>query len=415
MRKCVISMKQLGIIIFCSAIFCFCAFGQASQDPPAVRDPFGSLSLEDGPAAAPAGGQNPQPTEMLAEVLDLSVQTVMLKFLRAENLEDIILGMLSPFGKVSVDQQSNSVIICDLPKYLDRIVSQIRQADRMPQQILIEVVIADVKLADDKEVGVNWASLLGGAEKYGISSGQIMLDTLTTTPAATRGMDLLFLNGDLLVSLHALQEQRDVELLATPRVVVVSGQQAEIKTVEEIPYTETSDTSAGGQLTSTVFKEVGVTLTVRATVTDEGKIQLVVSPKQSVKIGETLTSVPIVDTREARTTLLMDDGQVVVLGGLRRKDILLSTEKVPLLGDIPLLGALFSSEKKEVTNSELIIMLSPHVDTGFEPTDEQRARFNSIQNQPMLRLSPAHTNLGAAYGPIDGLIDLMGPPAPDRN
>lgn len=407
MAKFLLSGNRL--VIFCLAVFSLCVVGQPLPEQPGLRDPFGSLSFEDPSAVPPAATEDrSQPAEPLGSVLDLSVQTVMLKFLQAENLEDIIVGMLSPFGKVSVDQQTNSVIICDLPKYLERIVSEIRRADRMPQQILIEVVIADVKLADDREIGVNWANLLGGAETYGIASGQIMLDTLTTTPAATRGMDLLFLNGDLLVSLHALQEQRDVELLATPRVVVVSGQQAEIKTVEEIPYTETSDTSAGGQLTSTVFKEVGVTLTVRATVTDEGKIQLVVSPKQSVRIGETTTSVPIVDTREARTTLLMNDGQVVVLGGLRRKDILLSTNKVPLLGNIPLLGALFSSEKKEILNSELIIMLSPHIDTGYEATDEERGRFDSMMNQPMLRISPKETNLSGAYG----VFDFLGPPLP---
>jgi type II secretory pathway component GspD/PulD (secretin) len=364
------------------------------------RDPFGSLLFEE-PAASEA--------EASAGVdgRQLGVQTVMLKFLRAENLKDLVSGMLSPAGKVTIDAGTNSLLLCDLPEYLERIVSQVRQADRMPEQILIEVVIADVMLVDDTEIGVNWQHLLGGAEGRGTTSRQILLNTFDTSPAATAGMDLTFLNGDLTATLHALQEQRHVELLATPRIVVLSGQEAEIKTVEEIPYTETSDTSGGGTLTSTKFKEVGVTLTVKAVVTDERKIQMTIQPKQNVTSGTSVTNVPIVNTRQARTTLLVEDGQVIVMGGLRRKDTLVTTQKVPLLGNLPVLGVLFSSEKKERTNSELLIMLSPHLNSGFQPTAEQAEQFQTFRDKPMLRIVPEQTNLAPAYQPIDALLEWL--------
>jgi type II secretory pathway component GspD/PulD (secretin) len=399
-------------VLVCGLLFfgVLLAGGIGAQESPGTRDPFGNFSLEE-PAAPASAAENLNP-QSFPDIKQLSVQTVMLKFLRAENLKEAIIGMHSPFGKVSIDPGTNSVILCDFPEYLDRIVSEIRRADRMPQQILIEVVIADVQLVDDTEIGVNWDFLLGGAENRGTTSEQIMLDTFDTIPAAAAGMDLTFLNSDLTVTLHALQEQRNVELLATPRIVVLSGQEAEIKTVEEIPYTETSDTSAGGSLTSTQFKEVGVTLTVKAVVTDERKIQLLIQPRQNVTTGVSATDVPIVNTREARTTLLVDDGQVIVLGGLRRKETIVTTKKVPLLGDLPLLGILFSSEKKENTNSELIIMMSPHLDTGYGPTAEQMKRFDSMRNQPMLQIPSSKTNLESAYGPIDRVLELVGPPKP---
>lgn len=403
----------LLLLIVCGLLFFGMLFtgGVWAQESAGVRDPFGSFSLEE-PAAAPTAAAGDPAAQPFPDIKELAVQTVMLKFLRAENLKDVISNMHSPFGKVSIDPGTNSLILCDFPDYLNRIVSEIRRADRMPQQILIEVVIADVQLANDTEIGVNWEFLLGGAEGRGTTSKQIMLDTFETVPAAAAGMDLTFLNSDLTVTLHALQEQRDVELLATPRIVVLSGQEAEIKTVEEIPYTETSDTSAGGSLTSTQFKEVGVTLTVKAVVTDEQKIQLTIQPKQNVTTGTSVTNVPIVNTREARTTLLVEDGQVIVLGGLRRKETLVTTKKIPLLGDLPLLGALFSSEKMEKSHTELLIMMCPHLDTGYGPTSEQMERFNSMRDQPMLRILPEKTNLGPAYGPIDGVLELMGPPKP---
>lgn len=385
-----------GIILF--GVFCF------AQQTPVSRDPFGNLMAEESLT------KSSDSAVVLIDGRQMAVQTVMLKFLRAENLKDLVSGMLSSAGKVSIDAATNSLLLCDLPDYLERIVSEVRQADRMPEQILIEVVIADVMLMDDTEIGVNWQFLLGGAEGRGTTSKQILLDTFDTNPPASAGMDLTFLNGDLTATLHALQQQRRVELLATPRIVVLSGQEAEIKTVEEIPYTETSDTSGGGTLTSTKFKEVGVTLTVKAVVTDERKIQMTIQPKQNVTSGKSSTNVPIVNTRQARTTLLVEDGQVIVLGGLRRKDTLITTQKVPLLGNLPLLGILFSSERKEKTNSELLIMLAPHLNKGFEPSAEQAEHYQAFRREPMLKLAPEKTNLAPAYQPVDAILKhLQGP------
>jgi len=180
-------------------------------------------------------------------------------------------------------------------------------------------------------------------------------------------------------------------------VMVVSGQQAEIKTIQEIPYTEVTQSSAGGggtsAISSTQFKEVGITLGVKATVADDGKILLVVKPKQSVSVstGTTSTgkSVPIIDTREASTTLLMDDGQVVVMGGLRKQETKIIRSQVPLLGDLPLIGLIFSKDNKVVENSELLVLLSPHIYKGEPVPAEAMARFNQIKNKPLLSLPGA--------------------------
>ena len=147
---------------------------------------------------------------------------------------------------------------------------------------------------------------------------------------------------------------------------MVSGQSATIKAVEEIPYEEVIDTAAGGAaaLTSTQFKEVGVNLQVKATITDGNNIFLTVDTEQNVRTSMSAGGVPVVDTRRATTSLLLDDGQIVVFGGLRREETTNEISQIPILGDLPIIGLLFRSTEVTVHRSELVVLLSPHIDRG---------------------------------------------------
>ena len=130
-------------------------------------------------------------------------------------------------------------------------------------------------------------------------------------------------------------------------------------------------------------------MTVKATVTADGKILLMIKADQSVMTGETgigNSTVPIIDKREAETTLLMEDGQVIVMGGMRKKETRHSRDQIPLLGDLPLVGILFASDNMVVRHSELLVFISPHIHRGQPVTNEQFERFNEIRNQPVLRL-----------------------------
>ncbi|MBE0537648.1 MAG: hypothetical protein IH624_18435 [Phycisphaerae bacterium] len=328
---------------------------------------------------------DPQAPVVAEEIPPISIETVMLKFLQAASLEPVVSRLLSPYGHVSVDAASNTIIIADAVTHIQQVVAAIRRADRTPPQIVIEVVIVDVQLKDDTEIGVNWEHITGrgNSENY----TQSLVSTLAT--AGTKGMDFSFIHDGIKPTIHALQRVRNVEILASPTVMVLSGQQAMIQTVEEIPYQEQSDTSAGGSLTSTQFKEVGVTLTVLAHITDDGQIKITVEPEQSVNTGvfgqSNQNSVPIVDTRRAKTTLLMNDGQVVVMGGLRSKKQRNQIDKVPLLGDLPLVGFLFSNDSITVENSELVVFLSPHIYSGGPLSDEQMKKFNELKEREHLQ------------------------------
>jgi general secretion pathway protein D len=320
---------------------------------------------------------------------ELFAETVTLKFLEAKNLKKAIDSMSSQYGGIATDGTTNSLIICDTKERLEEIITEIKNADQTPEQIMVEVVIIDVQLDDDTEIGVDWERLLG--TKRALSYAQTLVPTTLSASGAT-GAHLSYDKSSISGAIHALQETRNVEILASPRILVVSGQEAIIQTTEEIPYTElteSTEASSGATITSTEFKEVGITLKVKATLIDEQKIMMRIEPEQSINTGVAGvgdSTVPIVDKRKAETTLLMKDGQVVVMGGLRRKETRITQKKVPLLGDLPLVGFLFSNNKEEVNHTELIVMISPHIQKGNGLNDKQMEKFNELKNRPILSL-----------------------------
>ena len=394
-------------IAFCYIIFAFAAWGVLIQSRPLMAAQNESLPVgRTNPFAKITRPTNPNPvTELLTSLgsdgrPELFMQTVMLKFLDAKSLQQAVIKMSSEYGTVAVNQKNNSLIICDTKEHLARILSEIDKADRTPQQIMIEVVIVDVQLHDETELGVNWDLL--SDENYDFAYRQNFTSRLGSTIANSEnignatafnttgiGGNFSVISGTIRNVVAMLQNKRNVEILASPRAMMVSGESASIKAVEEIPYSEVSDTAAGGAgaLTSTKFKEVGVNLQVSATITDVNDIFLTVDTEQSVRTSESSTGVPVVDTRRATTSLLLKDGQIVVFGGLRRQETTKEVDQVPILGDIPLIGLLFKYTNTVINNTELIVFLSPHIYKEGEPIPEDTmSKFNEITSKPMLLL-----------------------------
>jgi protein transport protein HofQ len=394
--------------IFCCIIFALAAWyvlfrsqpvlaAQNEAIPVGRSNPFAKIARPTGPGPVTALLTSLGPD---VERPELFMQTVMLKFLDAKSLQQAVSKMSSEFGTVAVNQKNNSLIICDTKENLAAILTEIDKADRTPQQIMIEVVIVDVQLHDETELGVNWDLL--SDENYDFVYRQNFTSRLGSTIADAEtigdatafnttgiGGNFSVISGTIRNVIAMLQNKRDVEILASPRAMMVSGESANIKAVEEIPYSEVSDTAAGGAgaITSTKFKEVGVNLQVSANVTDGNDIFLSVETEQSVRTSESPTGVPVVDTRRATTSLLLRDGQIVVFGGLRRQETTKEVDQIPILGDIPLVGLLFKYTNTIVNNTELIVFLSPHIYKDGEPIPEDAmSKFNEITSKPMLLL-----------------------------
>jgi len=325
-------------------------------------------------------------------------KTVTLKFLEAESLLPVLKKMASPYGSITANKNTNSLIIGDTEENLTRILSEIEKADTTPKQVLVEVVIVDVQLSDDTEIGVNWDILSNKnydimyRQNFTSRLGSVVADTDSIANSSafnTTGVggDFSVISGTIRHVVSMLQQKRDVEILASPRAMMVSGQSATIKAVEEIPFSEVSDTAAGGAgaLTSTEFKEVGITLDVTSTITDGNNIFLTLNAEQSVRTGESSTGIPVVDSRQVDTSLMLTDGQIIVMGGLRRQEKTRQVDQVPFLGDIPLIGFLFKSTNVLVNNTELIVFISPHIYEDGEPLPKDAmAKHKEITEKPML-------------------------------
>ena len=131
-------------------------------------------------------------------------------------------------------------------------------------------------------------------------------------------------------------------------------------------------------------------MTVKPTITDEGRIMIEVHPDQSINTGQQgvgASTIPIIDRRSIKTTLLMNEGDIAVIGGLRSKDVRITQDKIPLLGDLPRIGGFFSNDKEVVENSELIILISPHVYNARDGLKAQEAAlWNEVTNHAPIRL-----------------------------
>jgi len=187
--------------------------------------------------------------------------------------------------------------------------------------------------------------------------------------------------------LNILHTEKNAKLLANPRILVLDNETALFNIVTEHPYVER--TISGGTVTESVrFKPVGINLQVTPHVTRGGMVRLHIVPEFGVfveRVQLATSNVPVVDTRKVDTIALIGDGQTVVLGGLRKKDSTQNIYKVPLLGDLPLLGGLFKSETEETITSELVIFITPRV-IAQEPVlslDEQLALEETMFSPPV--------------------------------
>jgi general secretion pathway protein D len=172
-----------------------------------------------------------------------------------------------------------------------------------------------------------------------------------------------------------MQTANDARLLADPNVTVLDNEQAEWKSVSEIPYQQITQSELGGQIGTTAFKEAGISLRVRPIVAADGTIELIVEPEFSRLAGFTPNdNQPIIDTRKATTTVRVANRQTLVLGGLRQRSDNGEFNGVPFLKDLKYFGPLFRSRDTTVRESELLVFISPEIigyDDALRPRQYQ--------------------------------------------
>lgn len=323
----------------------------------------------------------------------------------AQEVSTNIRGLLSSQGKILYGNEPNSIMVIDYPENTQRVAEYLDALDIAPRQVLIEARVVEVKLQKEHALGVNWKAMadkgylpLGrfkaGSAALGGQPGlleQVIPYKSTFYPPgqSTSGQESPFtfaiFDDNINLVLQTLASALDTDILSAPKIATVNNQEAEIKITQKLPWAEptlSSSSGTGGSTTISVtwevnYEEVGIKLKVTPIINDDGKISLSLVPEVSEKTGDlSLTvsqsgtsinyTVPIIDSRTASTKVVVGDGQTLIIGGLIKDKTTKGASKIPLLGDIPVLGYLFKSKKDTRDKTELLIFVSPKIITPDE-------------------------------------------------
>ena len=299
-------------------------------------------------------------------------------------------GLLSERGSVAYDERTNTLLITDTFGRVEAIEKLVNELDRPVRQVQIEsrIVIANSDFAHELGVRFGVTALHQGSNILAIAAdgeGADLVNPATdpnllglidipgisqrynvnmpTTNSGAGSIGLSFLTGDWLLDLElsALESDGEGEVISTPRVVTANQAEAFVQQGVEIPYEESTSSGA----TSVQFKEAVLELRVTPLITPDDRVQLELEIKQDTVgvIYQTARggSVPSIDTRELSTSVLVNNGETVVLGGIFQDERNRNTDKVPFLGDIPGLGNLFRRNSNAIRKRELLIFVTPTI------------------------------------------------------
>jgi type II secretory pathway component GspD/PulD (secretin) len=269
------------------------------------------------------------------------------------------------------------VIFRDYPPVLAELERSLAALDVPQQQVEIEVQFVEARTNDLRQLGVEWSTQVA----VGVGGADLDQGSSSTDPSTEGERSFSFqsdLNtgayawGTLGVSevsavIHYLVENNRGKILSQPKVSVMDNETAEIRVTTTNPVQTVNRFSEGAVIQDVVtyqYIETGIKLLVRPRVSDDGYVSLSVNPifeEILALVGPTDSPAPVTAKREVTTTVKVPNGQTLVLGGLTREREIESESKVWLLGDLPLLGALFRSTRKENEQTELMIMITPRV------------------------------------------------------
>ncbi len=299
-----------------------------------------------------------------------TVRTFNLSYIAATDAEKVITGLLSPAGKVFSRQTDpkdkrktlEQLVVEDVASYVDRIGDYLAEADRPPQQVIVEVRLLQVKLENDVRHGLNFDTIAR------ISGADLKAGTQSLATAVGAGATFTIDGTDFNSFLDCLASTNDAKTLAAPKVLMINGQEAKIQIGRRLGYNVTTTTETSS-LQDVRFLEVGVVLTVTPQISFDGQILLKVHPKVSSGDINPNTNLPEEETTEVDTAIMVADGNGVIIGGLIQESDNERQSKIPILGDVWLVGRLFQRRVVERERSEVVVALLPRiVPIGYCPS-----------------------------------------------
>jgi len=336
--------------------------------------------------------QEIEANKQLAELAPLQSEFIRIRYAKAIDVVELFEAgseeggsLISERGSVVVDERTNSIVVTDTGAKLSEIRDLIEKVDIPIRQVLIEARIVKARTGIDEQLGIRWGGgyLNASGDKFTSIAGdtasvislnnqliggeQVAMPTAPFVdlgaPDANTGFAVGFTSTDLFLTaeLSALEASGDGEVVSQPKVITGDKQKAVIKSGQEVPYQE----GAASGATTTAFKEAVLKLDVTPNITPDDRVLLDLVVNQD-SVGEFVPSgngglIPLIDTTELTTQVLVGNGETVVLGGVFENEESVTVEKVPLLGDIPYVGRLFKSTANRQEKTETLIFITPRI------------------------------------------------------
>ena len=281
------------------------------------------------------------------------VKAFKVQYTETSQVETILKEHISSLGKITTLTDRSMLVIEDMPDFMRRIEVLLEQIDREPKQILIEAKILEVTLTDGESFGIDWAKLFDASD----GSGAFGVQGLSNP--GSPGLFFDFVGPNIQIALDLLRDRGRLRTLSTPKLLAMEDREARTQVGTRLGYRVTTTIN---QVTteSIEFLETGIILKVTPSVDRQGMILLDIHPEVSTGLVSA-DGIPNKSTTQLSTRMLVPDGRTIFLGGLIQRSTDESREGVPVLGDIPGVGVLFSNRSQKLTTTEIVVLITPKV------------------------------------------------------
>ena len=328
-------------------------------------------------------------------LINMQVRAMKVEYSDPKLVAEILSKYSSKGGKITLLEQRRTLIVEDTAEGLQRITNVLREVDAQPQQIMIEAKILEITLDSNQNFGIDWSKIFSadGVNKIG------------TTGLATRTTPGLFfnlINRNVEVYLNALSNKGLVHTLATPKLLTLENQEASTNIGDKLGYRLT--TTINNVTTESIqFLETGVILRVTPSVDAAGRIVMKIRPE--VSSGSISGGIPSKKTTEVTTQLVAEDGQAILIAGLIKNASGYRRVGVPVLGDLPVVGRVFSSSEQTGGSTETVVLITPRiVGTQTAPAELESVRKIQVAEERLLKMT----------GELTGVLERMAPPPADK-
>lgn len=328
--------------------------------------------IQVGPAAELAAHRKVMVQEQhdIAALEPLQTESFRLSYQKGSDIVKLISDknqpILSRRGSAVVDTRTNTVFVHDTPSSLDDVRRLIKQIDIPVRQVMIEARFVGASEKFERDLGgrLGFTNSTTNAGGFHVGGGQLgnAIGSVNLGGAANGAGGLSFSlfnpanTKTLQLELYATEIEGTARNIASPRVVTADNISATITSGTQIPYQQATSSGA----TSIAFKPATLSLKVTPKITPDNRVNMKLQVKQDT-VGSTFIGMPSIDTKKVQTTVLVENGGTVAIGGVYTKDTTTSVTKVPLLGDLPIIGWFFKNTTKQDNKTELLIFITPKI------------------------------------------------------